>query len=420
MTIRTFITLALCWYTLSPVIRAQSADWQTLVGALLRSNPEVQAAEKEVAAAEAAIRVAGTLPDPKLELSASLTPVETRNGPIENQLMLGQMFPLWGKLSRQEKIAVLKRELARENSRSVRLSIISQFESRWAQYQQIQHSLTILNRYRTELESFRNIALTQYSTGLGLTQHPILKLQIEQTRVETKTRELQAKKTAVLEALGRLFDGPVDTVMLIHLEWPELALPADSGWIGAAREFNPMLNMSRIREEISRVQRELKERQNYPDLVAGMTYTVVGPTDLPGAVSAGKDALGVKLGLNLPLWLGRNRARVESARIHEKASQISTTDTENKIEEKVAALLADLEQIRANAALYQNRLLPEADQMLSSAFAAYKTGKISFLDLLDSERMTVNLKLDYERILKDQRIREATLRQVAGIVTDEE
>ncbi|MFQ6604037.1 MAG: TolC family protein [Fidelibacterota bacterium] len=401
------------------VVGAQISDWDQELNTLLTTNPEVRIADRQIAAREAAIKVAGTLPDPKFEFSTALAPVETRNGPIENQLMLGQKFPLWGKLSRQEKIAVLNRELARQNARQVRLSIINQFETRFAQYVQITRSLNILNGYRAELESFRNVALTQYSTGQGLTQHPILKLQIEQTRVEAKTNDLMGKKVAVLESLTRLFNEPVDTVRLASLNWPPREEEPLAGWVAAATTSNPLLQSSLIKKEIATVTRELSEKQNLPDLVAGVTYTVVGPTDLPGAVAAGKNALGVKIGLNLPLWLGRNKARVESARQTEEASQITTVDVGNKVTERIETILAALAQTDETVALYENRLLPEAEQMLSSAYAAYKTGKISFLDLLDSERMTVTLKLEYERVLMEQRIGEANLRKVVGLLNIE-
>lgn len=52
-------------------------------------------------------------------------------------------------------------------------------------------------------------------------------------------------------------------------------------------------------------------------------------------------------------------------------------------------------QTQKSLDLYRDRLIPEAEQTLNSAMAAYKTGSISFLDLLDSERMIVQFKLNY-------------------------
>ncbi|MFQ6614970.1 MAG: TolC family protein, partial [Fidelibacterota bacterium] len=182
----------------------------------------------------------------------------------------------------------------------------------------------------------------------------------------------------------------------------------------------PALNSIRIQETIATLKRELNEKQNLPDLTTGITYSIVGPTTLNGAVSQGQDALGVKVGFNLPIWFKRNKARVEAARQTERAVQVKAMDVENKITESVESILADLDQIDATVDLYSNRLIPEADQMLSSAYAAYKTGKISFLDLLDSERMVVNLRLDYEQVVAQQRIGESNLRKAVGLLEIEE
>ena len=59
--------------------------------------------------------------------------------------------------------------------------------------------------------------------------------------------------------------------------------------------------------------------------------------------------------------------------------------------------------------------------MLSSAFAAYETGKISFLDLLDSERMVVRVRLEFEAVEARRRIASARLLKDIGIINwDEE
>ncbi len=393
---------------------AQTDSQKTILKKLLSVNPEVQASDLKVKASNETIKTAGVLPDPKLELATSISPVETRNGPIENQLMLGQMFPLWGKLSRQQKLAVISRDMIIQNNRQTRLSVIQQFEIALANYNRITHSLKILDRYAKELESFQKIALTQYSTGQGLTQHPILKLQIEQTRVHTKTNDLNSQLESVWQSINRLFAGNLDSAEMASIEWQNLTDLTLTNWLDQANAGNPALASAKLRTEMTTVSRELSQKQNLPDLTAGLTYSVIGPTDLPGSVSPGKDAIGVKFGLNLPVWFKRNKARVEAAKKSEQSAAVHYQDTQNRVDESIRSIVADLRETRETVALYENRLIPEAEQMQASAFAGYKTGKISFLDLLDSERMVVTLRLDYEKTLAKEKIGEANLRKAAG------
>lgn len=398
----------------------QDQEGLTPIQALLKVNPEVKAVRLNVKAQEEAVKIAGVLPDPKFELTTAFAPVQTRNGPIENQLMLGQRFPLWGKLSRQEKIAIKKMELAELMLLKTKLKVVNEFEINLAKLHRIQNSLDILDNYIKELDSFRKIALSQYSTGKGLTQHPILKLQIEQTLIQTKTNNLQGELEIVNQSMNRLFDHQMDSNILYKSRVRNLPDESSNQWKSLAIQTNPEVLGSYITEEIATLKRELSEKMNYPDLTTGVTYTAVGPTDLKGAVSSGKDALGVKLGINIPLWFKRNRARVESARQMEYGSKEKTEDIENRLEEKIESLSKDLDEINETISLYKTRLIPEVDQMLSSAYAAYETGRISFLDLLDSERMAVNLELEYERVKSKQLIVEANINKTIGILNSEE
>ena len=52
--------------------------------------------------------------------------------------------------------------------------------------------------------------------------------------------------------------------------------------------------------------------------------------------------------------------------------------------------------------------------------SAYETGKISFLDLLDSQRMVVNVRLDFEGTIAKREIAKAKMLKIAGLIRFEE
>jgi len=167
--------------------------------------------------------------------------------------------------------------------------------------------------------------------------------------------------------------------------------------------------------QIAVLQKELAIRRNYPDLIAGLTYTAIGEEGALGQ-SAGDDAWGFKLGLNLPLWFGRNKARVRSSKLMIVSREESLEETWNQIEDKVRSTKKDLEEIYETYILYQEQLVQESEQMLASAFSAYETGKISFLDLLDSERMVVRVRLEFETVEARRRIASARLLNDIGLI----
>ena len=79
-----------------------------------------------------------------------------------------------------------------------------------------------------------------------------------------------------------------------------------------------------------------------------------------------------------------------------------------------------MEEIKKTYNLFEETLLRESEQMLSSAMSAYETGKISFLDLLDSQRMVVNVRLDFEGTIAKREIAKAKMLKIAGLIRFEE
>jgi outer membrane protein TolC len=51
--------------------------------------------------------------------------------------------------------------------------------------------------------------------------------------------------------------------------------------------------------------------------------------------------------------------------------------------------------------LFENALIPQAEESLRSTEAAYETGQLGVLDLLDSERVLLNVRLVNARYYSD-------------------
>ena len=60
-----------------------------------------------------------------------------------------------------------------------------------------------------------------------------------------------------------------------------------------------------------------------------------------------------------------------------------------------------LESTFDRATLYRDLLIPQAEESLASAEAAYTTNRLGFLDLLDAERVLFLVRSTYHRLLSD-------------------
>ena len=385
------------------------------VKVLLSKNRDILAAEEAYKAALKNIKVYGVLPDPMVESTFFIEPIETRNGPMEGQFMLGQKFPLWGKLKRQRSVAENKAEIARLNLEKKKIRAVFQMRKEWESYIKFKNSLGILNDYREELVTFRSIALTQYSTGVGITQHPILKLQIEISLVESQINSLESNFESTVNTLQSLFDGYFSPELFGDQRIEVLPLNSSEYWLDVAKEAHPLYSKAQRELDIAILKNELAIRKNYPDLITGLTYTIIGDGSST-TTSAGADAMGFKVGLNLPIWFGRNKARIESTELTIRSKEETIEQTWNQIEDDIRSTKKDLDEIQETYSLYRDKLVQESEQMLSSAFSAYETGKISFLDLLDSERMVVKVRLSFEEVEANRRIASAKMIKNIGLI----
>ncbi len=146
--------------------------------------------------------------------------------------------------------------------------------------------------------------------------------------------------------------------------------------------------------EANRSMVRMQHRQNLPMVGVGVNYITIGNTSL-AAPDPGADALGVMANINIPLWFGANRARVQEARLQLAGVQYQYNDVRNNAESEVRSLHFKIRQTEKSLNLYETQIIPQASQSLQSALAAYRTGSLGFLDLLESERTILQFRLNY-------------------------
>jgi outer membrane protein TolC len=122
----------------------------------------------------------------------------------------------------------------------------------------------------------------------------------------------------------------------------------------------------------------------------------------------GRDVAGIMLGFNIPLWEGKNLSRVRGATELKYANERNYDRVENSMEFSVRDGVLRAETGLEQLELYESVLIPLAEQALDSTESAYATGKLNALDLIDSERFLLKvrladakLKTDYVKALAD-------------------
>lgn len=106
---------------------------------------------------------------------------------------------------------------------------------------------------------------------------------------------------------------------------------------------------------------------------------------------------------------------VKEAGLESEAMKALYEDFENMALYEAEAALAKVEAGAKLAKLYETSFLPQAEAAYKASSVGFEAGKNNFLDLLDSERMLLEFKLDYATALVDLEIAYAELDRAVGM-----
>ncbi|HLV02216.1 MAG TPA: TolC family protein, partial [Acidobacteriota bacterium] len=120
------------------------------------------------------------------------------------------------------------------------------------------------------------------------------------------------------------------------------------------------------------------------------------------------------VGINIPIWRDKYRAGVVEATERVIAERKQFEEVRNQILLEVRDQVIRLESLREQIELYDKVLIPQAEEMLRSTEAAYETGQLRALDLLDSERLLLSSRLMRERYRADYLKTLAKLERAVG------
>jgi outer membrane protein TolC len=408
--------------TLSLSVFLSTAAWAdlfetnlTLQAALdygAENNPQLQAALHQWKGMEQNIVVQKGLPDPTFTYGYYFESVETRTGPQNQRFGLSQTFPGFGKLSSKKAVASSQAATFGDRYRRSKLNLNLSIATSYAELHYLKRSTVITEDRIRLIQDLEQVARTRYKSGSPMA--PILQAQVELGRLEDRLTSLndlqQPQKAQLNAALNRPAEAP--------LAWPA-AIPyhtVDSSPETLLRELvrtSPELSELAHSVKQGEHQIQLAKRERLPDFTLGVQYIETGSASAPVS-DRGKDPIMGTVGINLPLWFGKNRARIESASYLKSAAQLSLESREQTLDAEIRQILFKLRDADRKINLYKESLIPKANQSLEVNRKAYEAGQMEFINLIDAERMLLEFQLAHERALADHLIARAKLSQLTG------
>lgn len=384
---------------------------QELESAALSDNPEILAAKRRIAVAEARRGSAGSLDDPTFMYRGWGTPLRRPwdLNQTQHMFMYSQDLPGGGKRQLRAQAAQADIDIAKSEVEAKKRDVLVQVRRAFYELLQNQDGLRFHDEQaalaRQGLESVR----IKYVVG-KVPQSDMLKAQIALTRLAEHLVMLQQDGDLARARLNTLLGrDPGMPLEVLGKYSPPSQLPGLLDLEKTALDNRPELAAisATIRQNETRTL--LAEKSLKPD------YTLSGGYMLMPDDARYRNTYMAEVSVTLP-WLNRGR---HNAEIAEASAMVAADKAE--YESRRAAIFAEIQDslVRARVAqrlvgLYGDTLRPQAQAVLKATVAAYQSDRTDYLNLLDSQNTTLDVELDYIRAVSDLETRMADLERAVG------
>jgi len=384
-----------------------------LIKEALEQNPQLEAARNDWEAALEVIPQAKSFPDPMLSYSYFGQSIETRLGPQRNKFSLSQKFPFFGKLSLKGKIAESAASIFEEQYKAARADIALKVKIGYYSLYWLDKALKISQEEKSVLKRLAKIAEKKYETGTAI-QQDVLKAQLEISRITDKILLLKQGRTGVVAKLNNLLNRPADSHLGEAEEFATQELEAGLEELyELAKEERPELRKARYLIEKNEKSLRLAKKNYFPDFKLMFDYIDIGKGTTTHPEDGRNSWMG-SIGINIPLWRNKLKAAEAETAVRLNSSQKIYKNIENETLSRLNELFFEVKTAQEQVELYQYSLLPQAEQSLKASEVGYLAGKVDFLNLLDSERMVLQIKIGYFKAISDWGKSFAQLERVVG------
>lgn len=377
-------------------------------------NPELAARRLEAEAAAERVQPAGALADPLLRVELQDV---TRGGTRDATLLPGlagstkytliQPLPFWGKRDLKREAAAAEASALRGQQGEAWNALAAQIKTAYAEHYALTRQLDLARQALDLTRRLEAVATARYAQGLGA-QPDALRLTGERLALENDLIGLETEHHHSEARLNALLARPAHAALATPQALRPLPPPARLDYAALderLRERNPQLFADAERLRAAERNRELTYRNRYPDLALGLS-----PLQSGSRVAE----WGVMLEVTIPLQQDTRRSQEREAELAVSAAEARRAATANQLSGALAENLVALEAARRSEALLRDGLLPQAELALSSALAAYETGRIDFALLLDTRRQVLRARQDVLKAQVEQQARLADIERLIG------
>lgn len=372
----------------NPGLKAAKAKWK----AVIERYPQVTA-----------------LDDPEIGIDTWNIPTDFNLDETRNTIYwISQKFPFPGKLKIKGDIVSQDVKVARTQFEIATRELLAELEIGYYELLYMDRAIEIIRNNIKLAGHLSKISATEYSKN-ATTLNDVLKAQSQLAQLDNDLIlliELRLNEVAHINALldlppAQSIGKPRDVPFVpFNLELNQL--------YQMVREYQQELHINGFEIEKSRQKIRLAKKKYYPDFKTSFKWFENNGINLD-------QGLGIFVGVNVPIWFGKNRARVSEAQNKLQALEYEKKDLENRAFANINRIYFKIQNSSRLVRLYKESLIPQALQSLGIAETWYKQNKGSFAGLLEARSTWLNFQLAYQRGLADYFQHIARMEKLIGV-----
>jgi cobalt-zinc-cadmium efflux system outer membrane protein len=378
----------------------------------LAANPDLTAARAAHAAAAAIPATERYLMPPMIEAQVFQWPLNTVN-PSNAQLMftLQQEFPGRGKRGLRVARAETEASLAESEVAVRRRSLVADVKQAYIELSVARRVLRIFETADVLVRQLGAAAELKYATG-RVPQQDVVKALVERTRLQREaimaSEQARLAEARLNSLLGRAADAPLGPLESPAPGRAAGALPLLDVVQSIARQRRPELEVPRIQARVAAADEAIAESGRRPDFIVQGGYMV-----MPDETNAWTGRVGITWPA-APWAAGRIEAERRAAIARREGARANERAVANQVAQQVQEAWVRARAAEERTALIRGGLLPQSEHALELARLAYQSDRASFLDVMDTARMMLDVQRDLLQAEGDCQLALVALERAVG------
>jgi outer membrane protein, heavy metal efflux system len=368
----------------------------------LANNPDLRASGSRIDAASGRAYQAKLWTNPELEVSAEDWPVSGGGGFSDSKQTIGvaQTFPFPGKKKLDRQIGASGVRLTQAELSLRRLELMRDVKTTFFQVLAAERLVAVETELVTVAEASATAARKRVAAGAAADQEQLrAEIPLEQARTELSgfQRELVTARQTLALHLGRpdLSEAAISGA-LAETPSPSLLDQGPERWL----TNHPSVVTARTSRDRAQLELRRARLEPYPDVKVGLAGGRIG--------ESGESI--IQLGFSLPIpIIDRSKGKKQEAQANVSVADAELASIEQRLLRDWGTVRQRLRTAADQAANYHERILPKANEALRLVQTGFEQGKFGFIDLLDTQRTTAEVRLAYQQKLLELNVAQADL-----------